>query len=653
MVLALRIPAGLLMMLGFVTAWAQQAGLMPVPFLQNVQVQAGASLEAATQFYAFRYTVTNPAGNTGEIRAIHIDVSGGVQIHGTGLTIPMGSQNLPFDDLVSILAPLNPVFTLTFGLQVPSGWIGGMGARGFAAFATGTSRIAPGQTRSGFVLISPGLPTIREVELIPYWVFLVDSEDATTPEEEQRAAAIEDSLPFRTKTLGPSDVSPGSYAHWNLLRDDLNQSIQIGWVPDAALANSLVSQLASARQAQDASDGTTAKLRLQPLRDAVNQATPGQIRQEARDLMRLNVESLIANVPDTPIPFEPRVTLAPRDSNLPLNALAIVTASVTNLGDPTNPPIPDFPVSFQILEGPNAGLEFRGGTGNDGRVSFSYVGQQLGTDKINVIRGGEEDAVDVGSALVNWVGGPDLVIQRFFPPMIDAGPGQSIPVTEITGNIGNIPAGPSATGYFLSSSPTTLDLPLGGRAVPALNPGESSLSAVTLRLPDDLQPGTYFLGACADVDAVVGELDEENNCQPTQVVVAMRPSSNQGPDCSNARPSVSRLWPPNHKLVPVNVSGIIGDALTITVTRITQDEPVNGLGDGDTSPDGFGVGTPQAQVRAERSGTGNGRVYAITFRADNGNGGSCTATVNVVVPHDQGGSTVPIDDGQNFESTLP
>ena len=72
-----------------------------------------------------------------------------------------------------------------------------------------------------------------------------------------------------------------------------------------------------------------------------------------------------------------------------------------------------------------------------------------------------------------------------------------------------------------------------------------------------------------------------------------------------------------------------------------------------TSPDGFGVGTPQAQVRAERSGTGNGRVYAITFKADDGKGGTCTATVNVVVPHDQGGSIVPIDDGQNFDSTLP
>jgi hypothetical protein len=266
---------------------------------------------------------------------------------------------------------------------------------------------------------------------------------------------------------------------------------------------------------------------------------------------------------------------------------------------------------------------------------------------------------DFGTVLVDWIGGPDLVIQLFVPPLINGGPGQTIPVTEVTGNIGNAPAGPSVTRYFLSANPIpdpAQDRPLGERAVLSLNPGESSQSGgITLRLPDTLLPGTYNLGACADADGTVAELNEQNNCRPTQVVIALQ-QSNQPPDCSKARPSVDRLWPPNHKLVSVAVAGITdpdGDTVTLTVTSITQDEPVNGLGDGDTSPDGFGVGTPQAQVRAERSGTGNGRVYAITFKADDGKGGTCNATVNVGVPHDQGKGSVPIDDGQKFNSTQP
>src|SRR5438445_783815 len=171
-----------------------------------------------------------------------------------------------------------------------------------------------------------------------------------------------------------------------------------------------------------------------------------------------------------------------------------------------------------------------------------------------------EVPADFGSVLVNWTGGPDLVIQLFIPPVINGGPGQSIPVTEITGNIGNTPAGPSVTGYFLASNPIPvpgLDLLLDERPVPALNPGESSQSGgITLRLPDDLVPGTYFLGACADVDSAVAELNEENNCRPTQVVIALKRSSNQPPDCSKARPNVSSLWPPNHRLVPITVAGI-------------------------------------------------------------------------------------------------
>lgn len=117
---------------------------------------------------------------------------------------------------------------------------------------------------------------------------------------------------------------------------------------------------------------------------------------------------------------------------------------------------------------------------------------------------------------------------------------------------------------------------------------------------------------------------------------------------------MNRLWPPNHKLETVSVQGVTdpnGDPITIMITAITQDEPVNGLGDGDTAPDGFGVGTSQAQLRRERSGTGNGRVYALSFKASDGKGGLCTGSVTVGVPHDQGQRSTPINDGQNYDST--
>lgn len=134
--------------------------------------------------------------------------------------------------------------------------------------------------------------------------------------------------------------------------------------------------------------------------------------------------------------------------------------------------------------------------------------------------------------------------------------------------------------------------------------------------------------------------------------------ANEPPDCSAAVPSVDLIWPPNHKMVDIYVLGVTdpdGDPITITIDSIFQDEPVDTWGDGSFTPDGAGVGSGGAQVRAERAGTkkvpGNGRVYHIGFTAEDDKGSTCSGELLVGVPHDQGGGSVPIDDGALFDST--
>lgn len=111
--------------------------------------------------------------------------------------------------------------------------------------------------------------------------------------------------------------------------------------------------------------------------------------------------------------------------------------------------------------------------------------------------------------------------------------------------------------------------------------------------------------------------------------------TNDPPVCALAHPSLTSLWPPNHSMVPVNILGITDpndQNITITFPAITQDEPVNGLGDGDTTPDAAVVGS-QVLLRAERAGGGNGRVYVVHFTATDAHGASCNGTVKVGVPH--------------------
>jgi hypothetical protein len=87
---------------------------------------------------------------------------------------------------------------------------------------------------------------------------------------------------------------------------------------------------------------------------------------------------------------------------------------------------------------------------------------------------------------------------------------------------------------------------------------------------------------------------------------------------------------------------------TITITGVTQDEPTNGLGDGDTPIDAVINANGTVLLRAERSGTGNGRVYRISFTASDFEGSSLGA-VEVRVPHSP--KNPAIDSGQLFNST--
>jgi hypothetical protein len=65
---------------------------------------------------------------------------------------------------------------------------------------------------------------------------------------------------------------------------------------------------------------------------------------------------------------------------------------------------------------------------------------------------------------------------------------------------------------------------------------------------------------------------------------------------------------------------------------VSSHEPEDGLGDGDTSPDGIILGGLSATFRAERSGTGTGRLYTITIARQDRSGNSSTKTVQVRVP---------------------
>jgi hypothetical protein len=222
------------------------------------------------------------------------------------------------------------------------------------------------------------------------------------------------------------------------------------------------------------------------------------------------------------------------------------------------------------------------------------------------------------------------------PPVANAGPNQTVnqgkPVT-LDGHLSSDPDGDPLIFYWTQTAGPSVSIDAGDAVHPAFTAPQVDIGGAVLTF-------SHVVSDCS------------LSSEPSTVnITVLHPNS--PPSCENAS-VVPYLWPPNHKLVPITINGVTdpdNDAVKVTVLGVTQDEPVNGLGDGDTSPDAVIQGD-KVWVRAERSGLGNGRVYKINFMAEDSQGASCTGTVGTTVPHDMGQGKAAIDDGRIYDSTI-
>lgn len=118
------------------------------------------------------------------------------------------------------------------------------------------------------------------------------------------------------------------------------------------------------------------------------------------------------------------------------------------------------------------------------------------------------------------------------------------------------------------------------------------------------------------------------------------------------------LWPPNHKYKTVKITDLVSSASdlcdpgvsinSVRIAKVTSDEPNNSGGDGNTTNDiVIAPDCKSVQLRSERMGGGNGRVYTITFEVKDASGNVSTATAKVTVPHSQNGSPA-VDSGPQY-----
>ncbi|MEK6334548.1 MAG: HYR domain-containing protein [Acidobacteriota bacterium] len=120
--------------------------------------------------------------------------------------------------------------------------------------------------------------------------------------------------------------------------------------------------------------------------------------------------------------------------------------------------------------------------------------------------------------------------------------------------------------------------------------------------------------------------------------------------------SAPSMWPPNHSYhtfgVTAFVTAVTDNCDTIGVssvyiTKVTSDENENGNGDGNTMNDiVIAADCKSVQLRSEREGSANGRVYTIFFAVRDTTGNVGTATATVVVRKNP--STAAVDSGPHY-----
>jgi hypothetical protein len=127
-----------------------------------------------------------------------------------------------------------------------------------------------------------------------------------------------------------------------------------------------------------------------------------------------------------------------------------------------------------------------------------------------------------------------------------------------------------------------------------------------------------------------------NGCSAVSEATVVIAEDKEPPSIANASTNKTLIWPPNHKMVNIEVNYDVFDncGSTNPVLTITSNEPEGGTNKDDVAGDWKIIDPHHIQLRAERSGGGNGRIYTITITATDAAGNKTQQQLYVTVPHD-------------------
>lgn len=253
--------------------------------LTDVRVEAWVDFNGDSKIFRYEYKISNGKNSRGRIDSFVVSIrrpEGGARLSEDGLSKrPDMMSSLPdelriaLEKFQEVLPPIVPVV-----LSSPSNWISI--TLGNARWGSDEGTIGPGETLSGFMIDSPGLPTIRE--------FHIDPRVSNPPATRE--------IIFEGKTIGPT--APPSQINYEEFIGQLislgKEARKLGWIKEGTMLEAIEWELKRARDAIEIAKKAEAQDAISSILSKVEAEKEGGLSPEGYALLKYNLQYLLKKI---------------------------------------------------------------------------------------------------------------------------------------------------------------------------------------------------------------------------------------------------------------------------------------------------------------------------------------------------------------------
>ena len=230
-----------------------------IPKLSDVESRAAIELDSKSKIYNYTYSLKNGSKSTGCIGSFEIDIvkpAEGIELSKEGLVNYISVMNAPKTDSPAMVPVTFPTVPTVNTHPIWDGDVSVYGTAYWGSFKY-IYEIAPGESLSGFVMTSYGLPAIRDLKIKPEYIAEDDdvlnmgvSEKEYLNNVAKYLKAFYESISWKGKTIGPT--APPANLNFATFLDyiiDLkHQAVSLGWIKNEGAVTSLDAKLDNAKR---------------------------------------------------------------------------------------------------------------------------------------------------------------------------------------------------------------------------------------------------------------------------------------------------------------------------------------------------------------------------------------------------------------------